>query len=221
MEVKFTFGISTTYSDMGKLKESINSILAQNIPDNDFEILVIGSKKLDPEGKINYIQFDESKRKGWITRKKNILAEEAKFENVVICNDYFIFKEGFYQNYIEFGEDWEVCSNPQLYINGQRVFHDWCTFDHPNYPWGTMVDYDDWNHVQYQFQAGGYVLVKKETMRKYPFNEKLLWGQEEDVEWSKRIRTTCKYICNPKSIVQHNKHHHTFPYRHHRSVKRQ
>jgi len=100
MEVKFTFGISTTYSDMGKLKESINSILAQNIPDNDFEILVIGSKKLDPEGKINYIQFDESKRKGWITRKKNILAEEAKFENVVICNDYFIFKEGFYQNYI-------------------------------------------------------------------------------------------------------------------------
>ena len=219
MEMKISFGISTTYKEMSKLKEVVDSIHNLQIPKDQYEILIIGDKKLDPENNVSYIYFDESEKKGWITRKKNILGEESRFDNLVICNDYFIFQPEFYKNWVEFGEDWDVASNAQQYITGERVFHDWCTFDHPNHPWGTMIEYDDWSHTRYQFQAGGYVVVKKHILKQYPFNESLVWGKEEDVEWSKRIRQSCKYVCNGKSIVKHNKHHHTYPYRHHRIIK--
>jgi len=130
--MKLTFGISTLYNFKG-LEESIKSIHALNIPKNDYEILVIGPEHREPEENINYIYFDESQRKGWVTRKKNILAEEARFDNIVICNDYFVFQPDFYNNWVEFGEDWDVASNAQQFYNGQRCYLDWVTLDHPNY----------------------------------------------------------------------------------------
>jgi len=220
--MKLTFGISTLYTHKG-MKESIESIQAQGIPETDYEILIIGPEHRAPEGNINYIYFDESERKGWITRKKNILAEEARFDNVIICNDYFVFQTDFYKNWVEFGEDWDVASNAQQFYNGQRCYLDWVTLDHPNYPQWTQVPYTNWSITQYMYQNGCYMVVKKDTMRRFPFNEKLLHGQAEDNEWSKRMRTHCKWVCNGKSVAKHNKVHHSFYHQvhHYRSVKEQ
>jgi hypothetical protein len=46
LEMKLTFGISTLYQNP-KMKESIDSIRAQNIPETDYEILIIGPKQQD------------------------------------------------------------------------------------------------------------------------------------------------------------------------------
>jgi len=34
---------------------------------------------------------------------------------------------------------------------------------------------------------GNFWVAKKNIMQKYPLNENLLWGQAEDIEWSKRV----------------------------------
>jgi len=218
--MKITFALSTLYNYKG-IEESIQSIKDQGIPDTDYEILIIGPKHKDPESNINYIYFDESQRKGWITRKKNILAQEARFDNIIICNDYFVFQKDFYKNWVEFGEDWDVASNAQQYYNGQRCYLDGVTLDHPDYPCWTQVPYTNWSITKYMYQNGCYMVVKKDTMRRFPFNEKLLHGQEEDNEWSKRMRNHCKWVCNGKSIAKHNKVHHSFYHQvhHYRSVK--
>lgn len=216
--MKISFCISTLFNNT-KVPGVIDSIHKLNIPTSDYEVLLIGPKKEVDIPNINYIHFDDKAKRGlWVTRKKNILANEAKFDNLVICNDYFIFDPEFYTNWVKFGEDWDVASNAQKFVTGERVFHDWCTLDHPNHPCWTMVHYDDWTQTKYQYQAGGYVVAKKKTMLEYPFNEKLLWGQAEDVEWSKRIRDKCKWVCNGLSIVKHNKNHHTYNQRHNRKV---
>ena len=44
-------------------------------------------------------------------------------------------------------------------------------------------------------------MAKKWVMEKFPLDEGLFWGKGEDVQWSKSIRTGCKYVFNPYSTV--------------------
>ena len=69
--MNITFGITTDYSSIERLDSIINSINLLNIP--KYEILIIGNKKIDSHGVVNYIEFDESIKPLWITKKKNII----------------------------------------------------------------------------------------------------------------------------------------------------
>ena len=203
--MNITFGITTDYSDMKRLDEVINSINFLNIP--NYEILIIGGKKINSYGVVNYIEFDESHKSSWITKKKNILVQEAKYDNVVLFHDYFVFNLTWYQNFLKFGEDWDVCCNEILLANGKRWGGDWLTWDDPIYSKYTPLHYDDWTRTKYMYVAGSYFIVKKQLALKEPLNENLKWGNAEDVEWSLRIRDKCIMKCNGKSSVKHNKIH--------------
>jgi len=50
--------------------------------------------------------------------------------------------------------------------------------------------------------SGGYWLAKKYVMEEEPLNEKLGWGESEDVEWSKRVLNKFSYKMNTYSTVQ-------------------
>jgi hypothetical protein len=50
--------------------------------------------------------------------------------------------------------------------------------------------------------SGSYWVAKKEVMEEFPLNEDLLWGQSEDVEWSKRIREKYNFSINENSKVK-------------------
>ena len=154
-----------------------------------------------------YVYFNEEEKPKWVTRKKNILASNAKYENVVIFHDYFLFDLEWYNNFLVFGDDWDVCSNKQLLITGNRHFTDWVTWDHPTLPKWSSVDYDDWSQTKYMYQSGGYMLVKKDFLLNIPFEQNRLWGTAEDVEWSLRMRDTANWKCNKLSTVRHNKVH--------------
>jgi len=54
----------------------------------------------------------------------------------------------------------------------------------------------------YMYISGAYWVAKKHVMEQEPLNERLLWGQSEDVEWSFRIRNKYRYVMNPKSTVK-------------------
>ena len=201
----FTFGILTKYDNETQLREVIDSIHALNIP--NYQVLIIGEQKREGAEKERYIWFEDSVKPGWITRKKNLLARAANYQNIVLMHDYFVFDKDWYNNFLEFGNNWDICSCSQYLINGKRHFTDWVTWDSPIFPKYTSLNYDDWSHVHYMYQSGGFTVAKTQLIIDNPFNEELGWGQSDDVEWSLRVRHRYKYVCNGKSIVRHNKAH--------------
>lgn len=203
--MNFTFGITTDYKNMDQLNEVLQSIQDLNIP--SYEILCIGGEKHEDTDTVKYIYFDESQKEGWITRKKNILAQSAKYENVVLMHDYYVFDKNWFKNFLEFGNNWDVASCQQLLITGKRHFTDWVIWDSPMYPRYSALPYDEWTMTNCMYQSGGFMIVKKALVEKLPFNEDLVHNQAEDVEWSLRMRTQCRWVCNGGSIVQHNKAH--------------
>ena len=143
----------------------------------------------------------------WVTHKKNRLDHEAQYEHLVIMHDYYVFDSHWYQNFVTFGSDWDVCSNAQQLMNGKRHFTDWVVWDSPFLPRYTSLSYDDWSHTAYMYQSGGYMVIKKGTLKRFPLNEERGWGTGEDVEWSLSMRPFLTWKCNGKSLVTHNKQH--------------
>jgi len=188
------------------------SILDLNIP--NYEILVIGGRGNNFTSDISRFNmrkfdFDESIRRAWITKKKNTIVKKCKYENVVMMHDYFLFHKDWYVHYNKFFKenDYDVCCNPITMINGARDYTDWILWDHPEYRKQSTIPYSDWDKTKWQYISGGYFLIKKQFMIDNPFNEELVAGDEEDVEWSLRIRQKAKIICNPDSHVRHSKRH--------------
>lgn len=204
--MKLTFGIMTTYDNIPQLNEVIGSIKALKIP--DVEIIVAGSYNNN-----NFTGVDKDVQQvltyGWTPVKKNLVAKFARHENLCMIHDYYLFDKDWYKNWVEFQKHghWEVASNPQYLINGKRHFTDWVIWDHPTLPRYHSLDYNDWSNTRYQYISGGYFLVKRDVLREFPFNEEMQPGSPEDVEWSLRIRHYVIMVCNPLSIVRHNKVH--------------
>ncbi len=200
-----TFGICTDYQDLYRLRMMVASIDAQHIP--HYEIILMGGgnpwqHSIPSVGHLKQIPCAH-----WIPVKKNWIAFESHFETIVMCHDYFEFAPHWYQEYIAYGWDWDVCSNPQRLSDGSRHATDWITWDDPFYGRYYSLPYQDITRTKYQYISGGYFLVKRDFMRKHPFNESMKPGEPEDVEWSLRIRDEANIRCNPNSYVKHNKIH--------------
>jgi hypothetical protein len=213
-DIPFTFGIITIYDDKQRLLQIIESIRQLNIP--RYEIVFVGggdSSGIDGKD-IRKIKFNEDKKPMWITRKKNLLVKKAKYENIVLMHDYHVFDKDWYKNFVEFGTDWEICSCPQYLINGSRNPMDWSLWDKPGFGRAHSLSYTDWSQTQYMYISGAFFIIKKHVMLEEPLNEDLVWNQEEDIDWSMRVRNKYVMKCNGKSIVRHNKwHRHAGPQR--------
>jgi hypothetical protein len=206
----WSFCITTGYDDVDKLQEVVDSIRSLTIP--NYEILFIGDQTGLPDGSligedVTHIHFDDSVKPRWITRKKNILAQTAQYENLAMMHDYHVFDIWWYSHFLQFEQAWDICSCQQLFINGHRVPMDWSLWDKPGAGRAWALPYDNWDETQYMYLAGAFFIVKKDVMLAEPLNEDLLWNEEEDVEWSLRVRDKYRMICNGKSIVRHNKWH--------------
>lgn len=185
------YGSSTIY-----LQEVIQSIREQGIP--DYEIILVGNSSLIPEiegDDILKINFDETIRSGWITKKKNIVCQFSKKTNISLHHDYVKLNPNWFSGFESFGYDWDVCMTPIRDINGLR-FRDWVKWP-PEF-----VDYYSNPDTSEMYVSGSYYCVKKNYSLINPLDERLSWAQGEDVEWSKRLRKTWNYKCNPKSSVK-------------------
>lgn len=204
---KWTFGIITAGGEEANvnISKAILSIYDQNIPLDSYEIIIVGGEPCDGPN-IKYIPFDETQKKAWITKKKNIIAREASFPNLCLMHDYVILKDGWYKGFEEFGYDWSHCMNPIANKDGIR-FRDWVTWltppgVHPNKDTIRFLNYDDQSMVKKQYISGTYYCVKKSWALQQPLDERKSWGQSEDVKWSMECRDRWNYRCNPNSMVQ-------------------
>lgn len=204
--MKFTFGIITAGTSDESLNLVIDSIERQNIP--EYQILIVGNSQVSRKNTF-IIPFDESIRPGWITRKKNIVTVNARYENVVYTHDYVVFEDDWYEGFLKFGDDFKICMNKFVNPDYSR-FRDWVIWPHndnfmdsivlPNRE--CLIPYDMTHLSKYQYISGTYWVAKKQVMEDHPLDDNLLHCQGEDVEWSKRVRYKYDFSMNPYSTVK-------------------
>jgi hypothetical protein len=205
--MQFTFGICTA-GDID-LTDLISNIVSLKVP--EYEILIIGGNNSGDivfDGMVigKYISFDENERTGWITRKKNLLAKEAKYDTLVLLHDYYRFEPGWYEGWVKFGNDFDVAINIVKQIDGSR-FADWLlnpelyerTFGYKHHKWALPYNI---SVPKLQYISGGYFLVKKQFLLDHPLDESRTWGQCEDTEWCERIANHTKMKMNIHSAVK-------------------
>lgn len=205
--MKFTFGIITTLQTVGFLQTILDSITFQRaLP--DFEVIIVGGNEPVREGNLTIIPFDESIKPQWITRKKNIIIEESKGENIVFLHDYVHLLPNWIEGFEHFDE-FNVCVSPIINADGTR-FRDWLLDDEcvkhilgPEMGAGNpyMLPYDVTHLTRFMYISGAYWVAKREFMKRFPLNEELTWGQGEDVEWSNRAKTATDFKINIHSPV--------------------
>jgi len=198
----FTFGIITCAKTNGFIPQIIQSIEDQGIP--NYEIIIVGTCNITSKA-CRVIPFDES---DWITRKKNIIFQEAKYENIVVFHDYIVIEPGWYKGFLKHGNNFQICINPIKTSNGKR-FRDYVLFN--NYlpePFSqkTMIPYSSTLTPQISklsYISGSYYVVKKSLALKIPLREELYWNQGEDVIFSQDLGDNNILIqCNPYSSVK-------------------
>ena len=217
-----TFGIVSDGKNPEQLNHVIGSI--QDTMENYqyWEILLIGPYKKQAAGCIRTIPFF-SERGGWITKKKNILTQEAKYDTIVYLHDYISFDTDWMKNWLtfSFNQDWDIGMNVLLTQDGRR-FRDWCSWSDKRHgqPWiqhepfcppegirhegkPCLVPYE-YKHTENMYVSGTYWLARKQVMLDNPLDESLYWGQGEDIEWSLRVlkNKKYKYVMNTNSICK-------------------
>ena len=199
----FTFGIITNGST--NIDSIIDSIENQNIP--NYEIIVVGGNSIERKN-IKHISFDEDIKKMWITRKKNLITQNAKYDNIVYMHDYIYLLPGWYDGHLKYGSDFNILMDKIINIDNTR-FRDWTLWvelqEDLSYIMNNrqfLLPYDITHLSKYMYISGAYWIAKKNIMEEFPLNEKLSWGYSEDVEWSMRVREKYNFSMNINSSVK-------------------
>ena len=207
--MNITFGIITTGENDNILSTVIDSIIRQNIP--CYEIIIAGNTSVS-HNSIKRLEFDESIRPNWITRKKNMICECAMYDNIVLLHDYILLCDDWYNGFLQFGSDFKICVTKIKTIDGSR-FRDYTIF-----PFDLGDPYESRALLPYNYPttqkinkllyiSGAYYIIKKQIALDHPLDERLCWGEGEDAELSKRLIDHGILLqCNSYSTVQLQKH---------------
>lgn len=195
----WTFGILTIGKRETILKQMIDSIRKQKIP--KVEIIICGRTKIKSKDIINIDFPDEKHPKGWITRKKNIIVDRAKYENICMLHDRIVFDRNWYREMKKYGNTFEVlgCRVTRINKKNERA-GDWLTVgsdDWMDFKMG-YLDYRD--EDKYGFIGSGLTMVKKTIVKKIRWNENLFRTDNEDIDFHQRLlKAGCKIQVNPKA----------------------
>ena len=147
-------------------------------------------------------------RYGAICHKKNLAAKHAQYDKLCVMHDYVGIESGWIEGFEKFGDDWDVAMNIILNKNGAR-HRDWMAWDHPAITNGSrgggacLIPYN--KYTMYMYISGTYFCVKKDFFIDNPLDERLFWGEGEDVEWSLRVREKTQFKMNANSTVKYLK----------------
>jgi glycosyltransferase involved in cell wall biosynthesis len=120
-----SFCIITQGIDDTNLKKAIASIVALNIP--TYEVVFVGGDKttVETSENIRWVPFDESakahiqiagKPGAWITRKKNVAVQNARYDVCVVIHDYLAFDPDWWIEFQKFGYRWDICVHQNIYF---------------------------------------------------------------------------------------------------------
>jgi len=189
----WSFGIVSDGRKNDRILAIINQIKKFSVP--NFEIIICGpppSSDLPEFVRIledNDLYFDSRIP---ISKKKNRIIENAKYNNLVLFHDRFSFPEDWYENILEQGnyfdgfcirivdedtkkhrvQDW--ISTSLYHFEHEKLFHD-----------KGGVSYDRW--VPNWNVNGGFMIIKKHLISRVNLNPFLHWGEAEDGDLCRRL----------------------------------
>jgi hypothetical protein len=207
--MNFTFGIITCERSNEYIHKIVESIKKLNIP--NYEIIIVGKSNFKDKDFVKTIEFDESIKNGWITKKKNIITENAKYDNIVYTHDYHVFDDNWYEGYLKFGDNFKVCSN--VILNAGFRYRDWLWFESEEIPKHSLpnhehlLPYFETRCSKWMYINGSYWVAKKHVMQEFPLHENLCQNESEDIEWSKRVSSKYNFSINTNSSVTMLKYH--------------
>lgn len=213
-EYTMTFGICTGYENAEHLIKCVDSIRNQKL--DDYQIIVVGPEVPDEiydelsANDIEFVEFDESLRSRWITKKKNLIAQKAVFDRICLMHDYLWLTPKWAKELREFEmvHPWSVLAFPQQRSDGGRFWYDWSGFRGPRQlDDRQFYEYTDWTHNDEVYISGNIFCVNRELLLDNPFDEKLGHMQEEDLVWSRQIAPYVHFKCAFNSLVCHQKEH--------------
>lgn len=190
----FSFGLITDGRRPELVREFIDSVFKlEKKSDQLLEVIVCGPDSVRVElcnlyKDIIFVrQPDNFENLGWITKKKNLIVKAASYENIVVAHDRYVIPADFLRKFQEFGGDYSVLVCRQTRLDGRRM-PDWVTLGCEwNITTPATLEYGDW--TRHVFINGGIILAKTEVLKRIPWNELLFWGQAEDVELTRRLRS--------------------------------
>ena len=190
---EITFGIVTSGKNNENLERLIRSLdTIRNDTRIAFEIIVCGPKDFVLPSSLTssvdtYLVEPMAHLDLPMTNlKKNLIAKHAKFPNLVISHDRYVFSPAFVDNLLEFGGDFEVCTFEAVDENNDP-FPQWVSYSHQ---WKNSLHLDSDSFESNVYLNGGIFLVKRDLMLSHPINPLLFWGYGEDIEWSRRMKNS-------------------------------
>ncbi len=134
-----------------------------------------------------------------ITRKKNLGVRLAIYDKAVVMHDYLIFQAGWHDAWQHYGDQFDLAVNCIEDQDGTR-FRDWLVLDYPGVGAGFLPYHAE--ATTYQYISGTYFVVKRDFYLANPLDDYRRWGEAEDIEWSKRIRTKTTFKFNDQAVVR-------------------
>jgi GT2 family glycosyltransferase len=154
------------------------------------EIVVVCPRRLPflaRESRVRQIVFSDRDDVGWITKKKNLICDAAKYSDILVCHDRFALTPTFCSDFDSWGYAYGIAA-PRLRLpNGRRAV-DWAVVSSQNHVWssGGLLDYRSYS--PYVYVPGGATIVRKEFWRRFPWDENFYWNEHEDVELCRRAQ---------------------------------
>lgn len=187
----WTFGIPTSGKNNDWVDELVESIVDQKIP--NYEIIICGPyKNEDLINKYNLKVLEDVILKNDlripICHKKNKIIKKAIYENICILHDRFLLHKNWYIKMQEFGNYFDFLCLP-TYDSSMNRFHvDWMEFNFPisqKFKINKSLEYSKWSPNA--IVQGGVIIGKTRLMRKHLLDERIHWGELEDMHFSKAI----------------------------------
>lgn len=205
--MNITFGILTK-NNQTNVNMIVESIISQGIP--LFEIYIIGDVENTWQMEnIHIIQDDIDNNKNHITKKKNDIIRNAKYETIVIMKDYLKLSMGWYKGVLAFGDCFDILMN-KIVDNRGRRYLDWI-WENPKVGDGRNVPYNVTGHPR-MFAPGAFTMAKKYVFDEFLFNEKMVGlGRPTDVQWSNRAMKKYSYLMNVHSTCELIDRHNRYP----------
>jgi len=226
-QTEITFGIITENPEHENCQLVVESIRRQQI--KEYQIVIVGGTKRRAVDKMELIPFDESVKKAWITRKKNLITQNAQFEQVVYLHDYICLESGWYEGLVNYGNQWDVMMTRLRLPDGRRyrdysIFPSFHTFSKQNIHLQSIMKPDLFSQIPgmdpeealvpfnisseaaeilhpWLYISGAYWMARRKVMLEFPLDERLGWGEGEDIDWSERIKKKYKISFNDKSTA--------------------
>lgn len=191
----WTFGILTAGPSV-TAERMMRDILAH--APSDCEVIICGPmpEYAPSDERIRHIDLEAPEPRGWITRKKNLIADAARYDNLCILHDRFVFPPEFFKAMERYGDLFSILTFPQVYFADVSRS---CVQRYPDYQVLRMGEgvrdtfrtkrydgnsifhprYDDF--AETAFCCGGVYVVKKPVWNLIRQDESLYHCEWEDV----------------------------------------